>query len=111
MRLPLSVSFPDHSDRESYVVVADARDQLKWERAKQGRALGNLIGLSVLAEDLYSLAHIASLRTKKYSGALESFEDEAVVEMGARDNADEHPTKQGPSTDESSSSPSLPASE
>lgn len=79
-------------------MVADARDQLKWERAKEGRALGNLIGLSILGEDLYALAHIASLRTGKYSGTLEIFEQEAVVEMGVRDNSDEGPTKSGPST-------------
>lgn len=100
MKLALAVSFPDHPDRENYTVVADARDQLKWERAEKGRALGNLLTLGVKAEDLYSLAHFASLRTGKYTGQLEVFEQEAVVEMGLRDNSDDHPTKPGPSTTE-----------
>lgn len=98
MKLPLAVSFPDQPGREDYTVVADARDQLQWERAKEGRAFGNLLTLSVQIEDLYSLAHIASLRTGQYAEDLEKFEQTAIVEMGVRDNSDDHPTKSGPST-------------
>lgn len=99
MQLPLKVSFPDHPDREDFEVVAGPRDQLVWERAAKGRALGDLLVLQVKIEDLYSLAHIAAKRKGLYSGDLKAFEAEADVEMGRRDDSDEDPTQSGPSTD------------
>ncbi|NUR80722.1 MAG: hypothetical protein HOQ21_09800 [Dermatophilaceae bacterium] len=103
MELVLVVSFPDQPDREGFTVVADPRDQLVWERAKKGRSLGDLLTLQVRIEDLYSLAHIAAKRTKKYLDDLAVFEVEAAVVMGRRDDSDEDPSPEGPSADESSS--------
>jgi hypothetical protein len=101
MYLPLVITFPDHPEREALFVTAGPRDQLKWERAKKGRSLGDLLTVQVKIDDLYSLAHIAATREKKYTSTLEVLESEADVEMGRRNDSDEDPTQEAPSTADS----------
>jgi hypothetical protein len=104
MILRFTVSFPDDPERGDVVVEATPRDQLKWEKGGDDRNFSNLLTRQRLS-DIYSLAYHVMKRKGLYNGMHSQFEDEADVEVGAknkpsRDDSDEHPTQSALSTED-----------
>lgn len=89
-------AIPD--DGKPFAVTATSRDILRWEKAKPGRSITQLVGGEPRMADAYSLAHTAAVRAGDFTGSLAQFEDS--VDLDGREpeeQADEEgPTQPGP---------------
>lgn len=90
-------------DGEPFAVTATSRDILRWEKAKPGRSITQLVGGEPRMADAYSLAHTAAVRAGDFTGSLAQFEDS--VDLDGREPEDEDddaaadeegPTQPGP---------------
>ena len=81
---------------EPYTLTAGTRDVLNWEKVAKGRTINQLMQ-DLAMTDLYKLAHLASLRTQRFTGALAEFEATCELELGGADEQVD-PTLPGPST-------------
>lgn len=93
---------PDNGD--SYEVTVTARDILKWERMGGGRSVG-LLEAGVKLSHIYELAHIASQRTKQFTGSLEAFEETCDLTFQEVEDGEDF-TQRAPSTEPASNSQS-----
>ena len=105
-------------DGDPIELKIEARDALIWEQTGRNNPsiLDYLSNPSMV--ELYRLAHIAMKRQHQYPGSLGDFQESFDVLLGALDADDDDPedetgpdpTGSGVSPDDSSSSPSRPAS-
>lgn len=77
--------------QEPYVVTAQPRDILVWERTGQNRAFSRMMDDLKMA-DLYDLAYIASKRLGLFDGTAAAFEASADVAPHGEPEAEEGPT-------------------
>lgn len=78
-----------------YVVKAEARDVLVWERTGKNRSLGTLFD-NVRVDDWYSLAYITARRLGLYEGNAATFEATCNVDLEADEDAAQDPTSPAP---------------
>jgi hypothetical protein len=108
MIVNLTVAF---DSGETHELKCDSRDILAWERAGTDRALGQLLGLAVSQERLYSLAFATLRRRNLFTGKQAELEMQATVDMGHKakpespevDETDDDPTQPDPSAEAPSS--------
>jgi len=96
-------------DGEPWDVNITARDILKWERMGQGRSVAQLESGAKLIY-IYELAHIASRRTKSFTGSLELFEETCEISFRGVDDDGEDFTQKAASIAPVSHSQSQPES-
>lgn len=71
---------------EAYEVRSTTRDILLWERTTKGAAAHQLQEPTMAA--LYKIAHLASVRTGRFSGSLKDFEETVDLEVAAEEEPD-----------------------
>jgi hypothetical protein len=94
---------------EPYTVTATSRDVLLWEKSTKDKSFVDLVQAPTLV-DLYRVAHIASHRQGLFAGNYATFEQTCEVNGIDEDDPEPDPTQSAASADDSSSSPSQPAS-
>lgn len=97
---------------EPYKITATARDVLAWEKTTGSKkSFVDLVNEPTMV-DLYRVAHLACWRQGLFTGTQQEFEASCEVTGVAEEVEDEapDPTQSAASADDSSSSPSTPAS-